>query len=125
MNIPSNNYQPQLIKPHSWPDIEQHYIDLNNHGWQLDPLLQLVRHIMTSGLDGRLYAFTSHEILVIGIYNPMERDRETLHLKFDGQSQQWFFTYYPKPGEPVEWEKIYPADKGTEKFDSFISMIRW
>jgi hypothetical protein len=56
MKVPSNNrnHKPQLINPRSWPDIEQHYIDLNNHGWQLDPLLELVRHIIASNLAARL-----------------------------------------------------------------------
>ena len=55
----------------------------------------------------------------------MERDRETLHVKYDNQLQQWLFKYYPKPFEPVEWEKQYPVDKGVEKFDNFIKMIKW
>jgi hypothetical protein len=125
MKFLPNNHKPQLINPHSWPDIQQHYINLNNHGWQLDPLLELVRHIIASKLAARLFAYTSLDNLVIGIFNPMEPHRETLHLKFDSQLQQWFYKYYPKPGEPVEWERQYPADKGIEKFESFIRMIRW
>ena len=73
----------------------------------------------------RLFAYTSLDNLVIGIYDPMEPDRETLHVKYDNQLQQWLFKYYPKPFEPVEWEKQYPVDKGVEKFDNFIKMIKW
>jgi hypothetical protein len=57
--------------------------------------------------------------------DPMEWNREALHVEFDGQTQKWLFKYYPKPKEPIEFEQQYTADNGIEKFDNFIKMIRW
>jgi hypothetical protein len=127
MKVPLNitKYKPETAKVQPWSDIEQHYVDLNNHDWQLDPLLQLVRHIIATKLSDRLFAFTSMDKLVVGIYDPMEWNREALHIEFDGQTQKWFFKYYPKPKEAVEFERQYSADKGIEKFDNFIKMLKW
>ncbi len=127
MQIPLNmdNYISQESKARPWPDIEQHYVDLNIHGWRLEPLLELVRHIMATKMSDRLFAFTSMDKLIVGIYDPMEWNREALHIEFDAQSQKWFFKYYPKPNEPGEFERQYIGDKGLEKFDNFISMMKW
>ena len=118
-------YKPQTVNVRPWSDIEQHYLDLNNLGWQLEPLLHLVRHIIATKLSERLFAFTSMDKLVVGIYDPMEWNREAIHIAFDGQSQKWFFKYHPKPNEPLEFERQYPADKGIEKFDNLIKILKW
>lgn len=126
MKVPLNisKYKSQTAKVQPWPDIEQHYIDLNNHGWQLSPLLHLVRHIIATKLSDRLFAFTSMDKLMVGIYDPMEWNREALHIEFDGQTEKWLFKYHPKPNEPVEFERQYSAHKGIEKFDNFIKMSK-
>jgi hypothetical protein len=127
MGLPQNNkkYKPHTVNAQSWQDIERNYVDLNNHGWQLDPLLQLVRHVIATRLSDRLFAFTSLDTLVVSIYDPIERDREALHIKFENQSQKWSFKYYPRPNDPVEFERTYIADEGMEKFDNFIKTIKW
>jgi hypothetical protein len=126
MKTPLNitKYKALTAKVRPWPDIEQHYIDSNNRS-QLDPLLQLVRHIIATKLSDRLFAFTSMYKLIVGIYDPMEWNREALHIEFDGQTQKWLFRYYPTPNRPVEFERQYAADKGIEKFDNFIKMMKW
>jgi len=118
-------YKPCTTKVLPWPDIESFYENLRKHGWQIDPLIQLVRHIITTKLCDRLFAYTSIDKLVVGIYDPMEWNREALHIEFDGPTQKWFFKYYPKPQEPVEFERKYPAAKGIEKFENFIKMLKW
>ncbi|NOT50971.1 MAG: hypothetical protein HOP10_06815 [Chitinophagaceae bacterium] len=123
LNIQKYKAQTATVRP--WAEIEQNYISLKNTDWQIDPLLQLVRHIIETNLCNRLFAFTSHDKLVVGIYDPMEWNREALHIEFDGQTQKWFFKYYPKPNEPIEFERKYTADKGIEKFDKFIKMMKW
>jgi len=116
---------PQTVQPRSWDHIEQYYIRLNEGGIKQDNFLELIRYIRSSGISIRLFACTSLDKLVISIYNPIEWERETLHIEFDRSSQKWHFKYYPKPFEKVEFERTYPADKGIEKLDAFIKLMRW
>ena len=109
----------------SWAAIEQHYIDLNNHGWGHNRLLELVRHIKSSDLSKRLFAYTSLDKLIITIYETIEPKREALHIEFDRELQKWSFKYYSKPDKSIEFERQYKADMGIEKFESFIKIINW
>ena len=125
MELSPGRYQPILIKAHPWPNIQEHYADLVNSGWHLQPMLELVTHIIASDLRTRLFAFASLDGLIISIYDPIERNREALHLKFDHFHQKWLFEYYPKPNHPVEWRREYPTDQGIEKFENFIRLNKW
>ncbi len=117
--------KPNTVGIRNWTEIEQFYTDLIMHGWKLDPLLELVRHIITTKLSERLFGSISLSNLIVGIYNPMEWDREALHIEFNRQTQKWLFKYYPMPYKPIEFERQYPAEKGIEKFDNFIQMMKW
>lgn len=97
-------YKPQTAKAHPWDEIENFYIDLNKNGWNNESIIKLVQHIKHTNLSSRLFAYTSHDKLVISIYNPIEWNREALYIEF---------------------ERKYDADKGIEKFDNFIKMINW
>ncbi|MBL7869465.1 MAG: hypothetical protein JNM71_15725 [Flavobacterium lindanitolerans] len=121
---PIYNYRPQTAKVRSWDDIEEHFTKWFQ-GQYLDNIVLLVKHIKISGLAQRLFGYTSMDKLVVGIYNPLEWNREALHIEFDFKGQKWVFKYYPKPNEPVEFERQYPADKGIENFDNFIKMVKW
>lgn len=114
-------HKPQFIKVQPWDNIEEHFIHLKGH----HRLVELVRHIISCGLSERLFAFTSVDKLVVGIYDPMERDREALHIEFDRQNQKWYFKYLSKPNVGSEFERLYDAEKGIEKFDNFIRIMRW
>lgn len=118
-------YKPQLAQPTSWTGIEAFYRDLLANGWALMPMVDLIRHITGTKLHERLFAYTSLDMLVISIYNPIEFGRETLRIKFNPDLQQWHFSYSPKPFEPAEFERHYHPDKGIEKFDNFIRMMKW
>jgi hypothetical protein len=121
----TTKYKPQTTKARSWDEIEEHYIDLNKHGWGHDKLLELVRHIKTTGLKDRLFAYTSMDKLVVSIYDPVEWNREALHIEFDRQNQQWDFKYISRPNEKLEFERKYDAALGIEKFEKFVSTIKW
>ena len=56
---------------------------MNKRGWKHDKLLELVRHIKSSDLSKRLFAYTSLDKLVISIYDTIEPNREALHISFD------------------------------------------
>lgn len=88
-------------------------------------MLQLVKHIISTKLSDRLFAYTSMHKLVVSIYKPIEWNREALHIEFDVLDNKWHFKYYSKPKEPVEFERNYAPEKGIEKFDAFIKLIKW
>ena len=121
----AKKYKPPTAKARPWDEIEGHYVDLNKHGWGQDRLLELVRHIKSTGLQDRLFAYKSLDKLVLSIYDPIERDREALHIEFDRLNQHWYFKYISRPNEKPELERQYNADLGLEKFDKFVSMAKW
>ena len=118
-------YKDQTAIVRSWAEIEQHYINLTKNGWDLKPMIELVQHIIKTKISERLFAYTSMDKLVVGIYNPLEWNREVLHIEFDVHSQKWYFMYYPKPNEPIEFERQYDPGAGLDKFDKFIKLKKW
>ena len=88
-------------------------------------MAELVQHIRTSALATRLYGYSSMDKLVVSIYETIDPRKETLHIKYDLNTYQWHFQYFAKPFEEAEFVRTYPGDKGIEKFDNFVEMIRW
>lgn len=121
----TDKYNPQTTKAQLWNDIEAHYINLNEHGWGHDKLPALVKHIISTDLSNRLFAYTSLDKLVISIYEGIHWNREVLYVEFDRTTQKWGFKYFSKPFQDAEFIRQYDADKGIEKFDSFVNMIKW
>ena len=119
-----HKYQPKNCKVRSWDEIEASF-----NSWfgeqHKDNIAELVRHIKATGLAQRLFGTTSMNKLIIGIYDPIEWDRETLHVTFDTDQNKWHFVYHSLPTHPPQFVRTYPAEKGIEKFDSFLKMIRW
>lgn len=114
---------PFLVKPRAWRDIEHHY--LTCFDGQHSELLELVRYIINSEVSQRIFAYTSMDKLVLSIYDPIDTFVEALHISFDIQNRNWHFAYFAQPFKDPEFERIYSADKGIEKFDNFIRMIKW
>ncbi len=123
----------QTYKAHSWSSIESCYKNLIESGWDQQPILDLVRHIMNSELSKKLYAYTSLNTLVITIYEDIDRSTECLHVEFDKSLNVWKFNYYggntydsnTLNGKQPEFKRIYNRDNGIEKFDQFIKWIKW
>lgn len=88
-------------------------------------LLELVRDIKNSDLSKRLFAYTSMDKLVIIIYDRIDPCVEALHISFDLESNKWHFEYYAHPFKDPEFVRSYPAEKGMEKFDKFVKMVKW
>jgi hypothetical protein len=116
-------YNPWNAKSQSWDFIENRYItDWSGKHIQL---LELVRHIKTSDLANRLFGSTSMDKLVVSIFDPLDYRKESLHITFDLCSDKWHFEYHAMPFQDPEFVRTYAADKGFEKFDNFIKMIKW
>ena len=121
---PIFQYKAQTAAARPWDEIEEHFTKWFEGVYQ-NSIVLLVKHIRSSGLSQRLFAYTSMDKLVVGIYDPIEWNREALHIEFEVHEQKWWFKYHPKPNEPIEFERQYPANNGIEKFDQFIEMLKW
>ncbi len=104
--------------------MEEHFCKCFGEQYK-DNIAELVRHIRRLGLDQRLFGYSSMGKLVVSIYEPIEWNREALHITFNFATQKWYFAYYALPFREPEFERGYPAEQGIEKFDSFIEMIKW
>ena len=110
----------------SWQDLEDYYVEVNQNGFGHDRLLELIRYIKHNPVSQRIYGSVFMlDNLILSIYNPIEWDREALHIMFDKPSQKWIFEYFAKPNERPEFKRQYRAELGIEKFDQFVQMIRW
>jgi len=115
----------QLVQSISWQEIEKGYTELIKNGLTIMPMLDLVMHIQKTGLSNRLFASMSMQKLVIGIYEELEWNNETLHVEFSNQERKWLFTYYSGSSKSINYNRVYNEEQGIEKFDQFISNINW
>ena len=88
-------------------------------------MLDLVRRIRTSGIQQRLFAFTSHAELIIGLYPEIDRCQEALHVAFDPLTETWHLNYYAHPTGKPEVTRTYAKELGIEKFIDFLGYLRW
>lgn len=117
-------YEPfWYAKARAWDDIEADYVK-----WFSDAhveMIKLVRHIKESGLSSRLFAYTSMDKLVVSIYENIDPFKESLHITYDLNSNEWNYKYYGGPlygqreGNP-EFERVYRKEIGIgiENFTS-------
>jgi len=119
----TRKYQPWNSKAQSWDYIENRYLE----DWKVrhSRLLELVRHIKNTDLKNRLFGSTSMDKLVVGIYDPLDYRKESLHITFDLSAKRWNFEYIAMPFDGPEFVRNYDEELGVEKFDSFINMIKW
>ncbi|MEZ2335499.1 hypothetical protein AB6735_07675 [Mucilaginibacter sp. RCC_168] len=118
-------FHPSQTRAVLWNKIEERYADFVNHGFVLQPILSLVQFIRENGFNKRLHAFTSMHKLVISIYDPLEWDRETLHIELDIPSKKVHFVYCPKPFEPSEAVRSYPEEDIIPRFSRYMSHLKW
>jgi len=121
----TRKYKPQYAQFREWSEIENWYLELIEGGLDFEPMLKLVRYIKSSGLEKRIYAYTSMHKLVVGIYEKIEWNSEAIHIEFDISSRKWHFKYQPKPNEPIEFERKYNEEQGLNKFQNIINYLNW
>jgi hypothetical protein len=110
-------------KAQTWEYIENRFV--SDFGGRHFKMIELIQHIRSSGLAYRLFAYSSMDKLVISIYETIDPRKDALHINFDLVADKWYFLYHAKPYTDPEFEKTYPSEKGIEKFDKFVDMIRW
>jgi hypothetical protein len=63
--------------------------------------------------------------LVISVYDNIDPRKETLHIIFDLNSNEWHFKYFAVPFKDPEFVRTYPVEIGIDKFDNFLKMTDW
>ena len=116
-------YEPTLTKAQTWEYIENRF--RTNFGGVHLKMAELVHHIRSSDLATRLFAYASMDKLVVSIYENIDYRKEALHITFNLNSNEWNFQYFAVPFKDPEFERVYPCEKGIDKFDNFLKMIRW
>jgi hypothetical protein len=117
-------YSPLLIKARPWGEL-QVYFDEQLDGQNSGAMAMLIKHIISSGLNKRVFGISSLDRIVISIYDPIQFDRESLHIAFDTVTQTWCFKYFSMPFKEAEWTRTYPKELGILKFDALIGLLRW
>jgi len=114
-----------MARVEPWNEIEEFFIKFFEGNYN-DSMALLVKHIITTGLSSRLFAYTSMNRLIISIYDPIEWNREALHIFFNTHTKKWNFAYYSKPFQTTNtFRRQYERTQGIEKFDAFIKMVGW
>jgi hypothetical protein len=114
-----------MMTPRSWDDIENKYLNSVQYGRHHYKMVELIRHIKSAGYSNRIYGTTSLDTLLLSIYSPMDRFKETLHISFNRANNKWCFTYHEQPFRQPEFVREYDEDKIIEKLDYFVKMVRW
>jgi len=109
----------------NWSEIRSWYAQLTERDPGFEPLLDLVNHIIDSGMSKRLFAYTSVHKLVVGIYEKIEYNSEALHIEFDIDNSKWNFNFHSKPFEPIEFQRTYNVELGIDKFDQIVKYLNW
>ncbi len=114
----------------SWEQIAGEYIWLVKRKWPVEGLLDLVKYIRSSGLSERLFGFTSHENLLIGISNYLTPGHQILQINLDEYfrknylGEKLHLKYYDQLGM-IKWETVCMGENLIQVFDEFIIQNQW
>ncbi|MBG8552779.1 hypothetical protein [Hymenobacter guriensis] len=113
-------------KAQQWDAIVAHYQTLGQYN-RGSEMAFLVQHIVSSGAAARLFAFTSHATLKLGIYELMTTNQEMLWISFIPEKGLFSFDYYANDDRRTqpEFSRLYPEEIVTQKFDQCIRWLRW
>lgn len=118
-------YQSNTIKAYNWNDIYFFYKNLiDSYGFELTPLLELVEHIQQNEKHKRLFAYISLHKLIVGRSNPLNSQKESLHIDYDTKEQKWSFVYYPKGNASMETTTC-TRELGIHLFEEIIYNKGW
>ncbi|PQJ79750.1 hypothetical protein [Polaribacter porphyrae] len=120
-------YIPRFYPIKPWNETRSFYSDLiDNHNFELTPMLDLVDYIIKSKISDRVFGtISNHTMLTMSIYEKIELGREMLRIYFDSTEKKWFYKYYSRPDKLIQFEREYDKELGIEKFNQFISFVKW
>ena len=116
------------ITARPWPEIVEYYRNLvEDHGWPIEPMLELVRRIEVSPYSSGLVAYTSHATLAVAqspknFWRGPELRIECDHL----ESKSFRFTFIERVDVEDPWTRTADADEGFEVLERFLlKRARW
>ncbi len=116
----------QPIKAETWNSIEKFYEKTVSVLGMYIPILEIVKHINNDpSLSKRIFAFTSHQDLIISNCSPLLRDKDALHITFELKTKKYKFAYFASPYQAPEFVRTYDSEQIIGKFDNFIKMVSW
>jgi len=116
------------VKASSWPEVVEFYRNLvEDYGWPLEPMLELVRIIEASPYANGLVAYTSKVTLAIAQSDANFMKGPELRIEFDHlESKQFTFTYIDRADTKNPWTRKVKADEGFEVLERFfVKRARW
>jgi hypothetical protein len=116
------------INARPWPDIVEHYRNLvEDHGWPLEPMLDLVRCIEASPYASGLVAYTSVADLIVAQSEANFWRGPELKIEFDHlESKQFTFTYRQRLDDADPWSRTAQADEAFDVLERFLmKRARW
>lgn len=123
-NMPNKNtlYKFNNINAIPWDILEKRF---SNTSPKQTFMIELIKHIRSTGLADTLFGTTSLNTLVISNHTPFNFQKEALHITYDTNTNKWHFAYFSQPYQKPEFERTYEQLQGIEKFTNFIQMIGW
>jgi len=116
------------IEAKPWPEIVDHYRNLgDDHGWRIEPMLELVRLIEASPYSKGLVAYTSVADLIVAQSEGNFWRGPELRIEFDHlKSRQFTFTYNERLDLRNPWTRTAGANEGFEVLERFLTKrARW
>ena len=116
------------IETRPWPEIVERYRNLvEDYGWPIEPMLELVRRIEVSPYSSGLVAYTAHTTLAVA-QSPKNFWRgPELRIEFDHlESKAFRFTFIEREDDWNPWTRTAGADEGFEVLERFLTKrARW
>jgi hypothetical protein len=112
------------VKSRSWRELARFYRGLiEEHGWNLWPMLRLVEAIAASRYAQGVYAATSLAVLYLSQHSEFEFEQNTVRVEFANGG--FAFRYRESPYDSKEWKKECEADEGFATFEHVMKKLRW
>jgi hypothetical protein len=110
----------------AWPEIVGRYEELVEEGAQLEPMLSLVRFLASPRYGRSLFACTSGETLLVGRVPNFHPGEGELQIQFNGDAQQFSFTYQQRPDEVNPWSRECAAGEWRRVLERLLhKRLQW
>lgn len=116
------------IQPRPWSNVVQYYQNLvPDHGWNIEPMIQLVKQIEASGFAAGLFPYTSMFTLCIAHRHTPRMHQEELRITFSPAENRFHFEYWSQPlVKPGPWKRTCGAEDGFATLERILlKRVRW
>ncbi len=111
----------------SWPAITSFYRGLiDQHGWKIEPMLDLVEYVSRSPYATSLFAATSHDQLHIGRVQDFVCGDNDLTVAFDPNTRQFLFSFQQREDDLHPWSTNCAEGEWQQSFQRVLhKRLRW